>query len=204
MNEDIIKDKEQTMKKLLVAFDKILIEEGFQKLGINKIAKKAGVSKVLIYRYFNNFDGLLAAYLEQKAFWLAEGKTDIELLKTMAPNDIRMMAIQVFHGLFDTLWQNIEQQEIKRWELLECNEVIKQIGDKIEAPVNERNSVMAQILGVNEREIAGVIGILIGGIYYLVLRSKTLDRFNGIELQTYDGHQLIKDSITLIINSLIK
>jgi len=204
MTEEIIKDKEHTMKKLLAAFDKILIEEGFQQLGINRIAKTAGVSKVLIYRYFGNFDGLLAAYLEQKAYWLAEGKTDIDLLKTLAPNDIRLMAIQVFHGLFDTLLKNIEQQEIRRWELLECNEALKLIGDKIEAPVNERNKVMAQLLGVNEREIAGVIGILIGGIYYLVLRSKTIDKFNGIELKTNDGHQIIKDSIALIINSLIK
>lgn len=204
MTEEILKDKDQTMSKLLMAFDKILVEEGFQSLGINKIAKTAGVSKVLIYRYFADFDGLLAAYLEQKAFWLTEGQTDIVAIKQLNAQQVRQLAIQLFHNLLDSLVESTEQQEIRRWELMEYNQVIDAIGKKIEDPSKQRNKAMAEILGVDEDDVAGVIAILIGGIYYLILRAKTTDLFNAVELRTPEGRTVIKNAISLVINNLIK
>lgn len=51
----------ETEKRLLEAVSKIIEEEGFTQIGINRIAKKAQCDKVLIYRYFGGLDGLLAA-----------------------------------------------------------------------------------------------------------------------------------------------
>jgi AcrR family transcriptional regulator len=191
------------MNKLLKSFYKILIEEGFQKLGINNIAKKAGVSKVLIYRYYTDFNGLLEAYLEYKSFWLAQGGTNVDSLITLDNNQLKSMAIALFEKLLDDLTENIEQQEIRRWEIMEYNEAIDRIGKKIEFPSLERNRTLARILGITEQEIAGILGILIGGIYYLVLRAKTTECFNGIDLRTNTGIEQIKKSISFIINKLL-
>ena len=48
----------ETEKRLLEAVSKIIEEEGFTQIGINRIAKKAQCDKVLIYRYFGGLDGL--------------------------------------------------------------------------------------------------------------------------------------------------
>ena len=48
-------------KRLLIAVSQIIENEGFSKIGVNKIAKQAKCDKVLIYRYFGGLEGLLAA-----------------------------------------------------------------------------------------------------------------------------------------------
>lgn len=52
----------ETEKRLLEAVSKVIEEEGFTKIGINRIARQAQCDKVLIYRYFGGLDGLLVAW----------------------------------------------------------------------------------------------------------------------------------------------
>ena len=47
----IEKDRETTEKRLLTAVGEIVEESGLESLGINAVAQRAGVSKMLIYRY---------------------------------------------------------------------------------------------------------------------------------------------------------
>ena len=65
----IIMELKETEKRLLEAVSKIIEEEGFTQIGINRIAKKAQCDKVLIYRYFGGLDGLLAAWAKQYDFY---------------------------------------------------------------------------------------------------------------------------------------
>ena len=46
-----MKNREHTESRILEAVASIIESEGFEKLGINTIASKANVSKMLIYRY---------------------------------------------------------------------------------------------------------------------------------------------------------
>ena len=55
----------ETEKRLLEAVSKVIEEEGFTKIGINRIARQAQCDKVLIYRYFGGLDGLLVAWAKQ-------------------------------------------------------------------------------------------------------------------------------------------
>lgn len=50
------KNKEQTKRRLIDAVGEIFRTSGYPGLGVNKVAKAAGVSKELIYRYFGSFD----------------------------------------------------------------------------------------------------------------------------------------------------
>lgn len=58
----------ETEKRLLEAVSKVIEEEGFTKIGINRIARQAQCDKVLIYRYFGGLDGLLVAWAKQYDF----------------------------------------------------------------------------------------------------------------------------------------
>ena len=56
-------------KRLLIAVSQIIENEGFSKIGVNKIAKQAKCDKVLIYRYFGGLEGLLAAWAKDNDFY---------------------------------------------------------------------------------------------------------------------------------------
>ncbi|WP_309382426.1 TetR/AcrR family transcriptional regulator [Cerasicoccus frondis] len=53
------RNRQQTEKRIVEAAIGLLAEEGFQSFGVNAVAARAGVDKVLIYRYFSGLDGLL-------------------------------------------------------------------------------------------------------------------------------------------------
>jgi len=203
MSPEITKNREQTMQKLIEAFDKILVEEGFQKLGINKIAKEAGVSKVLIYRYFNDFDGLFAAYLEKKIFWLDADNIDLKFLKSLKPEQMKNVATEIFIKQFESFISSVEQIELKRWEVTKYNKILSETGRKIEEPAKERNKILAKILGLKEDELAGIMALILGGIYYLGICSKNNETFNDVNLKTDKGKQIIKNAISLIIDKTI-
>ena len=63
-------DREATENKLIVAIGQMIEENGFEKIGINAVAAKSGVSKILIYRYFGSIDGLITAFIRKNDFWL--------------------------------------------------------------------------------------------------------------------------------------
>lgn len=67
MEKEITKNRQATEMTLITAVNDIIEESGFEGLGINAVAAKAKVSKMLIYRYFNSLDGLIAAYIQQNS-----------------------------------------------------------------------------------------------------------------------------------------
>ena len=66
----IEKDRETTEKRLLTAVGEIVEESGLESLGINAVAQRAGVSKMLIYRYFGSLEDLIAQYIIQRDYWV--------------------------------------------------------------------------------------------------------------------------------------
>ena len=65
-----MKDKERTKRKLIDAVADIFRTEGYAGLGVNKVAKIAGVHKKLIYRYFGGFEQLVEAYVVETDYWI--------------------------------------------------------------------------------------------------------------------------------------
>src|SRR3546814_12233649 len=74
--------REQTERQILQALEAQICETGMAGVGINVIAKRAGVSKELIYRYFDGMPGLMLAWMKEQDFWT--GRSD--LLKDGEPS----------------------------------------------------------------------------------------------------------------------
>ena len=63
------RDREATEARILNAVGEVLARDGFGAIGVNAIAKQAGVDKVLIYRYFGGLPELLAEWGRSGRFW---------------------------------------------------------------------------------------------------------------------------------------
>ncbi len=55
------RDKGATRQRLLEAVGTLLSRDGFGALGVNAVAREAGVDKVLIYRYYGGMADLWRA-----------------------------------------------------------------------------------------------------------------------------------------------
>ena len=113
--------REKTERQILLALEEQIRETGMGGVGINAIAKRAGVSKELIYRYFDGMPGLMLAWMREQDFWTRNPGlllSDEASQRTPADLVLSMLRAQV-----EALAGNDTLREVRRWELIERNEV---------------------------------------------------------------------------------
>jgi AcrR family transcriptional regulator len=189
------RDSQQTRKKIIGAVGRLLSRSGFRNLGVNAIAREAGVDKVLIYRYFGGIPDLLRAYAKEGDFW----PTAEELLagvKGHLPLNAVELASKLLIEFGRALRRRPITQEIMRWELLERNELTDALalyreeqGMKLIRMVKESQGLDLQALG----------SLLSAGQTYLILRAKTANVYNGLRLDKDPDWKRIEKSVAHLV-----
>jgi len=185
---DMGRDRPETEQTLLDAVGAIVRDKGFLGLGINAIAAKAGVSKVLIYRYFGDLDGLLAAWAIKNNYW-GNGASD-DLISSAAT--AAQLAERIFSGQIRSLRASKENREIIRWFLAEENPLSKHVMAMIEERGKETMATaLKAVKGKPSKRLDAGLAIIVGGIYYLSLIADRTQAFNGIGLESDDDWRII-------------
>lgn len=193
-----MKDRELTERKILDAVGSIIASDGFESVGINVVAQRAGVSKMLIYRYFGGLNGLLSKYLLQKGFWV---NTNMNIEKS---SDISGSLKQLFREQIRQLRNDIILQRLHRWELSTENQAIRLLREKREQNGNELIRSVSELTHSSSAEIASLASIISAAISYLVLMENQNPVYNGIDLHNDRGWEQIVGGIDLIIDLWIK
>lgn len=192
------KDRKSTEKKMLDAVRTIIAEEGFEKVGVNLVAQKAGVSKMLIYRYFGSVENLIAEYILRKDYWIniSTDKTTIQ--------DVGAFIKKVFREQIAQMRKDVTMRRLYRWELSTDNPVIGQLREKRESNGCKLIDVVSRLTHASTKEIAALASIVSASISYLTLLEESLPVYNGIHLQTDSGWENIAQGIDLIIDLWIQ
>ena len=193
-----MKNREQTEEKILEAVGSIIENQGFEKVGINAIATEAGVSKMLIYRYFGGVEELIAQYLIQKDYW---ANTDAAIINPEAVGDsIKSM----FRRQVEQLGNDITLRRLYRWELFTDNQNIRQLRNRREENGCRLIKMVSALTGCPDAQVAALASILSASISYLALLEDQCQSYNGICLQTDEGWNQLMEGIEMIIDLWIK
>lgn len=193
-----MKNREQTEEKMLEAVGSIIENQGFEKVGINAIATEAGVSKMLIYRYFGGVEELIAQYLIQKDYW---ANTDAAMINPEAVGDsIKSM----FRRQVEQLRNDITLRRLYRWELFTDNQNIQQLRNRREENGCRLIKMVSALTGCPDAQVAALASILSASISYLALLEDQCQSYNGICLQTDEGWNQLMQGIEMIIDLWIK
>ena len=194
MEKEVIKNRQTTEMNLIKAVDELIEENGFEGLGINAVAAKAGVSKMLIYRYFNSLDGLIAAYIQQHDYWI---NFDEQL-----PDEehIGEFIKEIFKRQIAMLRQSYTLRRLYRWELTSNNTFIKELREKREAKGVWLVDALSKLSKHPQKETAAMASILTAAISYLSLLEENCPVFNGINIQTEDGWKELEEGINILID----
>ncbi|HUF20526.1 MAG TPA: TetR/AcrR family transcriptional regulator [Burkholderiales bacterium] len=189
------RDREQTRKLLIEAVGRVLAQDGFAGLGVNAVARAAGVDKVLIYRYFDGLPNLLQAYGESGDFWpsLEEVLGPDENALRKLPLDARTAIIVA--NLLDALRKRPQTIEILAWEAVQQNALTGALAD-----VREQwsRNVIARVLPDSlktETDVLALASLLVAGFQYLLIRSRNTKLYGGLALQTDDGWRRIRNAL---------
>ena len=194
MEKEVIKNRQTTEMNLIKAVDELIEENGFEGLGINAVAAKAGVSKMLIYRYFNSLDGLIAAYIQQHDYWI---NFDEQL-----PDEehIGEFIKEIFKRQIAMLRQSYTLRRLYRWELTSNNIFIKELREKREAKGVWLVDAVSKLSKHPQKETAAMASILTAAISYLSLLEENCPVFNWINIQTEDGWKELEEGINILID----
>jgi AcrR family transcriptional regulator len=194
----VLKDRETTEKRILDAVGYIILEEGFEKIGVNAVAQRAAVSKMLIYRYFGGVEELIARYIFQKDYWI---NISIESDKIQ---DVNKFLKTIFRKQILLLREDIIIKRLYRWELSINNSMINEIRAKRESNGCQLVDIISKLTKSTSKEVASLASIISASISYMALLEELNPIYNGIDLQSNAGWEQIAEGIDLIVDLLLK
>jgi AcrR family transcriptional regulator len=211
MGEQVVKkttkerprDREATKRLLMAAVGRVLARQGFRAVGVNTVAREAGVDKVLIYRYFDGLPGLVAAFSMAGDFWpsleeLVGGDTAAflalpfaERMATASINYLRGIRIRPL------------TQEILAWRFLEQNELTEAL-DSVRVVTGTRLLELVEagdaVPTMDLQAFKAVIGAVIN---HLAVRGRTEKVFAGLDLQDEASWERLEAMLAMTIRSVL-
>ncbi|RYE56106.1 MAG: TetR/AcrR family transcriptional regulator [Sphingobacteriales bacterium] len=201
----VMKDKEQTKRKLIDAVGMIIKTKGFSGLRISKVAGLAGVDRKLVYRYFGNLSNLTEAYIAENDYWFIFAEHFKILSKELDNRNIQAFITDVLQGLFKHFLNDKEMQNLILMELSGDNPIMRSIHnvrELIGQQLFEATDSRFQPTNVNFRAISA---LLVGGIYYMILHTrKNGYQFADVNLKSDEGMRAILDTMAQVIEWAFK
>lgn len=198
------KNRSETEKTILSAVTDIVRERGFSALGVNAVAEGAGVSKVLIYRYFGTYRGLIEEWALARNFW-STGTHEVETALAEAAGDRKVIAVllkRLIRAQAEELRSDRVSREILRWFLAEKNTASSSVMSRLEERGTAIANAVAEQLG-GDADFNALSAIVISGIYYLALLADRAAVFNGVDIVTDSGWERTFASLDILIDTLI-
>lgn len=188
------RNRNQTELRLIDATEALIIEKGFEKLGVRAVADKAGVDKTLIYRYFGSLDGLIYECLKKQDFWT---NVPIEIPESA---DIKDYIKDLFKRQILELRNNAILKRLLRWELSHDNKFITELRNQREENGVKRIETISKITRISVEDLASLSAIITGGVSYLVMVGETCQYFNGIDITNDNGWEKLIKGINKMID----
>ena len=198
------RDREATKTRILGAVGVVLARDGFGAVGVNAIAKEAGVDKVLIYRYFGGLPELLREWGASGRFWprVAEllGADPQAFHRLDAPERYA----RFFEHFIDALRERPLTLEILAAEIVERNDLTAILESEREAWGEEASRLLAAGEFARRPALRGLTLLLVAGVQYLLVRSRKIRIFGGVDLTNDAGWDELKASIRLTALEVIR
>jgi AcrR family transcriptional regulator len=193
----------RTEAELILAVGRLLRSGGVRALGVNALAAEAGVDKALIYRYFGDLAGLVAAYAASAEFW----PTVDELLgrgRHLARDPDRPRAVaKILANYARALKRRPLTVELLGWELSQHSEIVAAMQSVREETAREVFRELEAGGFPSSPAVAELGALLSAAMNYLVLRARHLAVFAGLPIRTSADWRRIERTIEATVRALL-
>lgn len=201
--QNTVKNKEQTKRRILRTVERLLVDEGFSALGINRIANETGVAKVLIYRYFGDLDGLLNTFVTSPDFWPTRDEIiDLPDAEFFAL-DLRERIKRVMFNFAAALRKRPQTMAILAWEMSGNPSLTRVMEDALAQFTRQiTESISGNGNGkATHPQLPQMLSVLSAGMVHLGLAYQHHQRFAALRLESPDDwKRVLKAFATLLDN----
>ncbi|MEA3486896.1 MAG: helix-turn-helix domain-containing protein [Thermodesulfobacteriota bacterium] len=196
------RDREATRARLIEAVGTLLARKGFTAVGVNALAKEAGVDKVLIYRYFGGLQELIAAFGRESNFWPSVEELAGGDIETFIPLPLAESAARLAVNYLNAIRKRPLTQEILAWEMVDHNELTADL-ETMREITNRKMLEMLRPLDDKELDVEAFSAIIGATVNYLVTRSRKIRVFSGIDLGTEEGWRRMERTLIIMISRVL-
>lgn len=189
-------ERERTEARILDAVGTILSGKGYGHLGVNEVAREAGVDKVLIYRYFGGMPQLLRAFFSRRKYWPSTS----EILETGGEGgaDPAARAYAILRGYLRELKTSDAARQILRGELAGREDVSAWTSDDRYRQGMELLALLRDHTGEAEG-VTETAALLTAGFTFLLLRRDVSRRYLGLDLSKEETWERLEKTIRLLV-----
>lgn len=192
----------ETEKNLLEAVSYIIENDGFTKIGVNRIANQARCDKVLIYRYFGGLGGLLVEWAKRHDYYSFAYSEFIETIKSAEGKDIKQIVKDVLIRQLHYLKNNVLMQELLVWEL-SGHSSFKGILEERERSGYKLQEELNRYLNIgNDNDMS--VTMIISAINYIVLFTRQYHRINGIDFSKPEAWGRLETMISKYVDFIFE
>lgn len=191
------RDRERTKGKILKAVGEVIEQHGTEKVGVNLIARTAGVNKVLIYRYFESVDGLMEQYVKSGEYTSTMGDEYIDNLNNVAPDERAKVLTDLMHTFLTDLRERKATRDLLRWEIGTGKSMLSDARNQIATRIVEKVGGLP-----NFKDTSALLAFLSAGIYYMTISTDYREKMIDVDLHSDEGWKRIEHVIARIIATI--
>ena len=201
------RDRTTTRARILAAAEQLLTNDGFSALGVNAIAARAGVDKVLIYRYFGGLPQLLSELARDGQMWppLSGVAPDAPSAGDARTLSLGALTLLLLRAELAALRDRPLAQQALAWELAERNALTDAMAEARAA----RHDEMLDTVCDGRRtppyvDVPALMAILGAGLTYLVLMSRTSGTYLGLDLSSDDSWRRVDKTLASVVRAVLE
>lgn len=199
--EKVRRNRAKTTQRIVEALEEVITERGLEGVGVNRVAEKAGVSKVLIYRYFGGLDGLLEYYVKMGKLYPTFTPAVLEQIRPLNQSDLARIWYRQVTQTYRTFRTFKAGREMLKATVLEGDltaDVISKAQDE------ELVRLVDQLSFVKGADTHAISAVILSAMSYMTLLAQNDRSMIGIDLRSEEGWRRIEEAIKLIYIALNK
>jgi AcrR family transcriptional regulator len=181
------------------ALEAVLTERGLDGVGVNRIAEKAGVSKVLIYRYFGGVEGLLKHYVQMGKLFPVFSPEVLDRLRPVQEPDLARAWYRQVIPLYRLFRSSKAAREVLKSTIVE-QDAIAEVTSK--AVDEEMTRLVEQLTFVRGADSKALSAVILGGLSYLTMQAQLNRPVIGLNLRTETEWVRIEGAVKLLYMAL--
>ncbi|GAB3884864.1 TetR/AcrR family transcriptional regulator [Spirosoma agri] len=193
-----VRNRARTTQEIINALEQLLIEGGIEGVGINQVAQKANVSKVLVYRYFGSMDGLLDHYIRMGLLYPNYTPAQLEQIRPAQPTDLATTWSNQSIQLFRQFRQSRANRQLLKAALNDdpLSDIVSKAQDE------ELTRLVDQLTFVKGCDYKALSAVVLGGLSFLMVQAQNERPMIGIDLRSNEGWQRVEDAVKIICKAM--
>jgi AcrR family transcriptional regulator len=200
-DEKIRRNRAKTTQRIVEALEEVIAERGLEGVGVNRVAEKANVSKVLIYRYFGGMEGLLEYYVKMGKLFPIFTPALLDQIRPLHESDIARIWYRQVIQTYRHFRTYKAAREVLKASVIENDPIAETTA---RAQDEEMTRLVSQLSFVKGADAEAISAVILGAMNYLTIMAQNDRTMISIDLRSEEGWERIENAVKTIYIALNK